>query len=154
MLRDTFYINNKMSASLEYYIEHCNTYDEFEKEYSDEFLDEDVRIGNYLEELLYKYKNNQTAVSELAGLSGSYVGNIIHGKKNPKRDVLIKICLAIGSSFEECQYLLQYAGYAPLYVRRKRDVIIWFGFMKHKSIGDIDEDLKKRGFKPLNIKKE
>lgn len=109
MLRETFYINNKMSTSLENYIKHCNTFDEFEKEYSDEFLDEDTRIGNYLEDLLYKYKNNQTAVSELAGLDRSYVGNIIRGiNKNPKRDVLIKICLAIGCSFEECQYLLKF----------------------------------------------
>ena len=69
--------------------------------------------------------------------------------KNPDRDVLIKICLTIGTTFEECQYLLKYAGYAPLYVRRKRDVIIWFGFIKGKGIGDINDDLNKRGLDPL-----
>lgn len=147
---DTFYRNNKMSASLEHYIRDCNTFDEFEKRYSDEFLDEDARVGNYLDDLLYKYKKNQATVSELAGHNRSYVGNIIRGiTKNPDRDVLIKICLVIGTTFDECQYLLKYAGYAPLYVRRKRDVIIWFGFIKGKSIGDIDDDLKKRGLEPL-----
>ena len=148
--RDTFYINNKMSTSLEYYIRDCKTFDDFEKKYSDEFLDEDARVGNYLDELLYKYEKNQATVSELAGLNRSYCGNIIRGvTKNPDRDVLIKICLAIGTTFEECQYLLKYAGYAPLYVRRKRDVIIWFGFIKGKGIGDINDDLNKRGLAPL-----
>ena len=147
---DTFYRNNKMSASLEHYIRDCHTFDEFEERYSDEFLDEDARVGNYLDDLLYKYKKNQATVSELAGHNRSYVGNIIRGiTKNPDRDVLIKICLVIGTTFDECQYLLKYAGYAPLYVRRKRDVIIWFGFIKGKSIGDIDDDLKKRGLDPL-----
>ena len=80
----------------------------------------------------------------------SYVGNIINGKKlNPSRDALLSICLAIGTELEEAQYLLKYAGQAPLYVRRKRDVVIWFGFMKHMSLDEVDEKLIKRGYKPL-----
>jgi hypothetical protein len=70
-------------------------------------------------------------------------------KNNPKRDVLIAICLAIGTTVEEVQYLLRYAGYSPLYVRRKRDVIIWFGFMKHKNRTEVNIDLEKRGFRIL-----
>ena len=58
--RDTFNINNKMSTSLEYYISDCKTFDDFEKKYSDEFLDEDARVGNYLDELLYKYEKKSS----------------------------------------------------------------------------------------------
>ena len=150
---DTFYHNNRMTASLEHYIRNCATFDEFEKKFSDEFLNEDARLGNYLDSLLYRHNKTQTAASELAGIDRSYVGNIVRGiNKTPQRDILIKICLGIGCSFEECQYLLKYAGYAPLYVRRKRDVIIWFGFIKGKGIDDIDKDLKKRGLEPLSKK--
>ena len=70
-------------------------------------------------------------------------------EKNPSRDALLSICLAIGTELEEAQYLLKYAGQAPLYVRRKRDVVIWFGFMKHMSLDEVDEKLIKRGYKPL-----
>ena len=89
-------------------------------------------------------------ISQEAMLHTSYVGNIINGKKrNPSRDALIAICLAIGTELEEVQYLLKYAGQAPLYVRRKRDVIIWFGFMKHMTLDEVDENLMQRNYRLL-----
>jgi hypothetical protein len=45
----------------------------------------------------------------------------------------------IRTTVENDQYLLKYAGQAPLYVRRKRAVIIWPGFMKLMSLDEIDE---------------
>jgi len=51
-MRDTFYINNHMSAPLEAFIGRCDSFDDFEKRFSDEFLNEDSRIGNYLGQLL------------------------------------------------------------------------------------------------------
>ena len=150
MSDDAFYRNNKMTVSLEYFIKKINSYDEFEKEYSEEFLDEDSRVGNYLADLLYKYDKKAAAVSKDAGLAFSYVGNIINGKKNnPSRNALICICFALGATEQELQYLLRYAGHAPLYVRRKRDVIIWFGIMKGESLETVNDNLTDRGLKPL-----
>ena len=89
-------------------------------------------------------------MSERAGLATSYVGNIINGRKlNPSRDALIAICRAIATALREIQYLLKYAEQAPLYVRRRRDVIIWFGFMKSMDLDEVDEKLKERGYTPL-----
>ena len=103
-----------------------------------------------LAELLYKYDRKAAVVSVEAMLAPAYVGNIINGKRNnPSRDVLIRICLAIGASVEETQYLLKYGGYAPLYVRRKRDVIIWFGLMKGEGLDIVNENLTGRGLRPL-----
>ncbi len=101
-------------------------------------------------ELLWKYDKAAAAVSLEAGLARSYVGNIINGKKNnPGRDALISICLAIGTDLCEVQYLLRYGGQAPLYVRRKRDVVIWFGFRKKRTLMQVDEDLYNHGFRTL-----
>ena len=150
MRNDSFYITNKMTANLEFMIEHVNTLEEFEKRFPAEFLDEDDHIGNYLNQLLWKYDKKASVVSQDAMLTHSYVGNIVNGKKrNPSRDALISICLTIGTTVEEVQYLLKYAGQAPLYVRRKRDVIIWFGFMKHMTLDEVDEKLRERGFRSL-----
>ena len=100
--------------------------------------------------LLGKYDKAASAVSKEAGLSFSYVGLITSGKKNnPSRDALIAICLAMGTTFEEVQYLLKYAGQAPLYVRRKRDVVIWFGFMKGQDIETVNDNLYARGMKTI-----
>ena len=150
MRGETFYINNKMTVNLERCIDTIDTFEDFEKEFSDEFLDEDARVGNYLEQLLWDYDKDAATVSAAAGLNRSYVGNIVRGKKNnPGRNALIGICLAIGTSVEEVQKLLRYAGHAPLYVRRKRDVIIWFGFLKKKSVTAVDLDLDRRGYKTI-----
>ena len=136
--------------TLEDMIRYVDSLEEFEAKFSSEFLANDDHIGNYLAQLLWEYDKKASVVSQDAMLTHSYVGNIINGKKtNPSRDVLISICFAIGTSFDEAQYLLRYAGHAPLYVRRKRDVIIWFGFMKGQSLEDVDDCLIERGFKPL-----
>ena len=143
-------MSNNMTARLEHFINRYDTFEDFEKEWSDELLNEDVQIGNYLDSLLIKYDKRAAAVSKDAGLAFAYVGNIINGKKNnPSRNVLISICFAIGTTFEEAQYLLKYAGHAPLYVRRKRDVIIWFGLMKHQDLYTVNDLLVERGMQPL-----
>ena len=150
MQKEYFYINNHMTARLEFFISQIDSLEEFEHEFPPEFLDDDDHIGNYLGDLLFKYDKKASAVSQEAMLTHSYVGNIINGKKrNPSRDALISICLAIGAELDEVQYLLKYAGQAPLYVRRKRDVIIWFGFMKRMSLDEVDEKLRQRNYRPL-----
>ena len=140
---EAFFFNaNRMTVPMESYIQDCKSYDEFEARYLKQFVGNDDRIGEYLEKLLWKYDKNQATVSELAGLNRAYVGNIVRGRNNdPSRDVLIAICLAIGTTVDEVQHLLRYAGHNPLYVRRKRDVIIWFGFMKKRSVVDVNIDL-------------
>ena len=139
-----------MSAPLEFFLRDCDSFEEFEAKYSYEFLNDDCRIGNYLSQLLWKYEKKDSVVSFDAHLNPSYVGNIVNGRKNnPSRNALICICFAIGATEEELQYLLKYAGHAPLYVRRRRDVIIWFGIMKHESLETVNDNLIKRDLPPL-----
>lgn len=100
--------------------------------------------------LLRKYNTPASVASTKADFSLGYINKILNGKtKNLTHDTLLRICLAIGATLEETQYLLKYSGHAPLYVRRKRDVIIWFGLMKHESLDDVDNNLIQRGLKPL-----
>ena len=150
MYKDSFYINNKRSIPLESELKKYNSFDEFEKDFSDEFLNDDCRLGNYLDELIWKYDRRASELSVDAHLNHSYIGNIINGKKNnPSRNVLLCICLALGATIEETQYLLKYAGHAPLYVRKKRDVIIWFGILKNESLDNVNDNLINRNFSPL-----
>ena len=101
---DYFYINNHMTVPLEHFLKSCETYEDFEKRFSDELLNEDGRIGMYLSSLLNKYDQKASVVSFDAHLNPSYVGNIMNGKKNnPSRDALICICFALGASEEELQ---------------------------------------------------
>ena len=138
---ESFYNGNGQTVTLEMMIKSIDSLEAFEKKFPSEFLANDDQIGYYLRELLWKYDQKASVVSMNAMLATSYVGNIVNGK--------ISICFAIGTTVEEVQYLLRYGGQAPLYVRRKRDVVIWFGFMKHMRLEEVDEKLRERGLKPL-----
>lgn len=146
---EPFFYNGK-TVPMEDYIQQCDSYEDFENKYVDEFLKEENRIGYYLEKLLAKYDRKDSVVSFDAHLHHSYVGNIVREKKNnPSRNALICICFAMGATEEELQYLLKYAGHSPLYVRRRRDVIIWFGIKKGESLETVNENLKARNLPPL-----
>ena len=154
MEKDFFFRNKNTSIILESSLPGYDSLEDFEKDFPEDFLKDDSKTGDYLLRLLGKYDKAASAVSDKAGLSFSYVGLITSGKKNnPSRDALIAICLAIGTTFDEVQHLLKAAGQAPLYVRRRRDVVIWFGFMKGQDIETVDKNLYERGMKPL-IKKD
>lgn len=153
MGKDFFFRSKNTSIILEGSLPQYDSLEDFEKDFPDDFLKEDSKTGDYLLYLLGKYDKAASVVSDKAGLSFSYVGLITSGKKNnPSRDALIAICLAMGTTFEEVQYLLKYAGQAPLYVRRKRDVVIWFGFMKGQDIDTVNDNLYARGMKTLKKK--
>lgn len=150
MSQQPFYKSNKMTAPLEHYILRYDSLEEFEKHFPQEFLNDDDQIGNYLQYLLNKYDMDHATVSRKAGLHRSYVGNIVRGiKNNPGRDALISICMVMRTTVEEVQYLLKYAGHAPLYVRRRRDVVIWYGFMKRVGLFAVNTDLAIRNYKEL-----
>lgn len=150
MKNDTFYRSNKMTAPLEYYIQDCENFEEFERKFSDELLNDNRQVGYYLDQLLTKYGKKISVVSKDAHQAMGYLGNIINGKKNnPSRNSLICFCFTLGATVEETQYLLKYAGKAPLYVRRKRDVIIWFGLMKNEDLDTVNMNLLDRNLEPL-----
>jgi len=109
------------------------------------------RVGG---RLLDKYDKKASVVFVYSYCSLGYVGNIINGKNNnPSRNVLISISLTIRATFDEVQYLLKYAGHAPLYVRNRRDVVIWFGFMKGEDLDTVNDNLIKRDMEPLYVEK-
>ncbi len=143
-------MNVKSTLQLEHMLSSVSTYEEFERLFSEEFLQEDSRTGIYLDNLLYKYDKKASVVSVDSHHAMGYVGKVVNGQtKQPSRDSLIRICITIGSTVEETQQLLKYAGYAPLYVRRKRDVIIWFGIMKGEDLDTINHNILVCGLKPL-----
>lgn len=146
-MNNEFFYMGKTTMTLESAIRKIDTFEEFEETFTDDFLDDDRQVCYYLFELARKYGGDYSTISTDAGYAPAYFGNIINGHKtNPSRNVLIAMCLALGTTVEEVQQLLKYAGHAPLYVRRKRDVVIWFGFMKKMSVDEVEDLLEERGY--------
>lgn len=149
-MKNEFFYMGKTTMTLESVISRIETFEDFERKFTNDLLDDDKQVCYYLSELAFKYGGDYSVISQEAGYAPAYLGNIINGhKNNPSRNVLIAMCLALGTTVEEIQQLLKYAGHAPLYVRRKRDVIIWFGFMKKLGVDEVEKLLLERGYAPI-----
>lgn len=112
-------------------IESMNSYEEFERYFTKDLMDENLLLSRYLDHLLEQNNTNANRVSLAIGKDKSYVGKITTGKElNPSRDVLLAVCVVIGATVEETQILLRYSGKQPLYARRRRDAIVWFALKK------------------------
>ena len=149
MNEDVFFQSNRTSIMLEDLLRQCSSLEEFEEMCSEDMLNSDCRTTLYLMRLLDKYGWKTSAASEAAEMSTGYLGLIINGKRNATRDMLIRVAIAIGATAIETDYLLKYSGYNPLYVRNKRDVIIWYGISKKEKLSVINTNIKKRGLEPL-----
>ena len=149
MSEEIFFQSNRTSIMLEGILHQCNSYDDFEKMCSDDMLNSDCRTTIYLMKLLDKYGWKTAAASEAAEMSTGYLGLIINGKRVPSRDMLLRVAIAVGATVQETDYLLKYSGYNPLYVRNKRDVIIWYGISKKEPLSVINENIKSRDLDPL-----
>ena len=148
MSNEVFFESNKTSIMLEGLLRQCQSLALFEIICFDVLLSSEFRNSIYIQRFLYKSGWKTSAASEAAEMSTGYLGLIINGK-NATRDMLIRVAIAIGATAEETDYLLKYSGYNPLYVRNKRDVIIWYGISKKEKLSIINTNIKKRGLEPL-----
>ena len=135
-----FFMHRYPSIDIERALEHIDTFEEFEKFFNDDLMDENLLMGDYLRRLLDRYDMNPTQAARWIGKSHSYVRKIVNGDElNPSRDVLLALCVLMGATVEETQILLRYSGKQPLYARRKRDAIIWFALKKRHGLKGLDE---------------
>ena len=145
-----FFQYEHATLDIAHQIKSMNTFEEFEKFYTDELMDGNILLKEYLSELIERKKIGFEEISINIGYSHDYIRKIAVGdRKNPGRDVLLAICTYIKASVEETQALLRYAGQQPLYARRRRDAIIWFALEKGQDFDDLNRFLHDRGYKTL-----
>ena len=146
-----FFKHKYPTISIENAVERFNTFEEFEKFFTNDLMDENLLLADYLYHLLDRYNVSPNKAALEIGKSHSYVRKIVNGDElNPSRDVLLAICVYIGATVEETQILLRYAGKSPLYARRKRDVIVWFALRKKQSLRDLNDYLYDNGYPILS----
>ena len=146
-----FFKHKYPTVSIERAVEKFNTFEEFEKFFESDLMDENLLLGDFLFYLLDKYNVSANKAALEIGKSHSYVRKIVSGDElNPSRDVLLAICVYIGATVEETQILLRYAGKSPLYARRKRDVIVWFALRKKQNLTKLNIYLECKGYAPLS----
>lgn len=112
-------------------------------------------LAEYLEHLLTEKNLSKGEVIAKSHLERLYAYHIFAGrKKNPSREKIIALALAMELTPEETQYLLYYAGAPQLYVRNPSDSILWYALENHMSVVDTNIMLDKMAEIPLLDKEE
>lgn len=104
----------------------------------------------YLAQLLKEHKLAKRAVIQQAGLERSTGYMIFLGKRNPKRNTLIGIALAMQLTLAETQRLLKIAQRGELYPKNRRDAAIVYCIHHHLKPIDAGILLDQIGEEPLS----
>ena len=98
----------------------------------------DFTLAQYLSYLLDEKNLSKTDVIKKSEL-GDYAYHIFAGRKNPSREKVIALALAMQLSFEECQKLLYYADTKKLYARDIWDDVIIYALKNNLSVTAANE---------------
>lgn len=103
-------------------------------------------LSDYLHQLLEERSLIQSKVVADARLNRTYGYEIFEGKKkNPARDKVLAIALAMGLTLTEANRLLRAANRNELYCKNRRDVIIIFALEHGYSLQRTNEVLYEFG---------
>ena len=106
-------------------------------------------LAEYLKHLLDEKHLTKAQVIRDSQLDEGYAQHIFGGRKNPSREKILSLALAMKLSPKETDYLLYYAGHNKLYTRNERDAVIAFALENHKTVLQANELLEDLNLEPL-----
>lgn len=121
----------------------------------EQFLEEnrDQFDSRHLSEFLQQYMQEKGVkrgdVIRASQLSEVYAYQILNGTKEPARDKVLCLLLAIGVTVQQAQTLLKVCGYAPLYAKNGRDCVLLYAIEHQWSVVETNIELENRGWKEL-----
>lgn len=103
-------------------------------------------LEEYFKKLLAEKNLERSEVIERSGLNREYAYHILSGKrKNPSRQKILALAIALGLNLEETQYLLRYARHGALYPRNAWDAVIISAIEQKLSVMQTNELLHSLG---------
>ena len=106
-----------------------------------------LTLAEYLRCSLNEKNLTKAQVIRDSQIDEGYAQHIFGGRKNPSREKILSLALAMGLTPKETDYLLYYAGHNKLYARNERDAVLTFALENHKTVlqtNELLEDLKMR----------
>lgn len=93
----------------------------------------------YIADCLSRIDMSQSELIQKAQIQRNYGYQILNGTKNPGRDKVIALCLALSLSLPEVQRALTLAQEGILYPKNRRDSVLIFCINKRLSVQDANE---------------
>ena len=105
-------------------------------------LAEQTTLQTFSEYLNSKMIERNISPAELiasAQIQRNYGYQILNGTRNPSRDKVLSLCLALGLDLPETQRALTLAQFGQLYPKNRRDSIFIFSINKKLSVLQVNE---------------
>ena len=116
-----------------------NNIEKYIKENEEHFID--LTISQFLSEYISAKGLKKSTVIKNAEISEIFGFQVLSGTRNPSRNTLLSLCIAMKMTLDEVQATLKIAGFAPLYPKTKRDSIIILGITNGKNVCQINNEL-------------
>lgn len=98
-------------------------------------------FGDYLYGLMEQRGLDAGKLGVKSLLSRSFAYQICSGERQPSRDIIFRIAIAIGLSVDETQQLLRLAKRGTLYPRDPRDAVVIYALSQKLDLYETDEML-------------
>ena len=130
-----------------------STLEDFNKYLTGDYMSEYKDITDYLQRYIEAHSLEVSDVIKLSGLDRFYANQILNGtRKNPGRNKLIPLCLAMHMDLAETNRALKISKAGTLYSKDRRDAIIILCI--NQGIFDVmkvNEALYEHGEEPLAV---
>lgn len=111
---------------------------------------DELTLEQYLERMLIQHGVAKKDVIKKAQLDTTYGYQIFQGKKNPSRDILLKLAFGFHLTVDETKRLLYYGNAGTLYPRVKRDAYIMYALHRQFTVTQLNQYLYDKNEKTFN----
>ena len=98
-------------------------------------------VCDLLNRLFQKRNISKATLAKRAGISEVYLHQVFAGRRNPSRNRLLCLCFGLSATLEETQELLKQCGHAQLYLKNRRDAIIFYGIANQMDLYAMNDKL-------------
>ena len=132
----------------------------FEKGYTPEQVKEVMQkrkilfptISDVLNEFMGRENMSVERLSDLSDVTSAMIYRILKRERNPGRNIILRMAMALALSFDETQVLLKSGNCAPLSASRDRDLIIMNGITNGLDYEAVNKKLTENNMPDLNVK--
>ncbi len=121
--------------------------DRFLEDNEDNFCPGDM--PSLLGAMFEKREMTKATLAYRAGMSNVYLHQVFSGRRNPSRNRILCICIAMEADLEETQALLKSGCTGMLYPKNRRDAIIIYGLLHGQTLFEVNDKLFCQGEEPL-----
>ncbi|MFO7635879.1 MAG: hypothetical protein R6W96_01060 [Clostridia bacterium] len=109
-----------------------------------------MSLSKYLLKLIHEKNIPISEIIQHTTIEKSYMYQILNGRRNPSRNKLLQMVIAMGLDIEETQNLLKIGNMGILYAKAPRDVAIIYSIKNKYSLIQTQVVLEEFGFELLD----